>query len=47
MRAAETYRENPFFPYFRERLSALLDGAVSPLVGFSLNYLSQAITTLP
>lgn len=34
---------NPFFPYFSRRLPELLDGI--RYVGFSLNYLSQALCT--
>lgn len=34
---------NPFFPYFSSRLPEVLDGI--NLVGFSLNYLSQALPT--
>ncbi len=44
IRAAETPDDNPFFPYFSERFSAILEEDASPLVGFSLNYLSQALT---
>ncbi len=33
---------NPFYPYFNQRLPELLDGTGT--VGFSLNYLSQALT---
>lgn len=36
--------ENPFFPYFRERLPAILDATCPGTVGVSLNYLSQALT---
>ncbi len=46
LRAAECPEANPFFPYFQERLSVLLEGDSSlPVVGFSLNYLSQALCT--
>lgn len=40
--AAEKPEENPFFPYFSSRLPELLDE--TGMVGFSLNYLSQALT---
>jgi len=43
--AAERPDENPFFPWFRDRLSALLDKPGFTHVGFSLNYLSQALCT--
>ena len=41
--AAEKPQLNPFYPYFSRRLPELLDGV--GMVGFSLNYLSQALTT--
>lgn len=41
--AAEEPQQNPFYPYFSRRLPELLDG--TGIVGFSLNYLSQALTT--
>jgi hypothetical protein len=45
IRAAKEPEENPFYFYFRERLQGLLKMEESPLVGFSLNYLSQVLTT--
>jgi len=45
LRMAESPEENPFFPYFRARLPALLDRDRPVLIGFSLNYLNQALTT--
>ena len=44
LRAAEAPAENPFYPYFRERFSGLLEEDNPSLVGFSLNYLSQTLT---
>lgn len=41
--AAEHPEENPFYPWFSRRLPGLLDGVAR--VGFSLNYLSQAVST--
>jgi hypothetical protein len=41
--AASTPRDNPFHPYFSRRLPELLDGVGT--VGFSLNFLSQALCT--
>lgn len=41
--AARTPEQNVFFPYFSRRLPELLDGVAT--VGFSLNYLSQALCT--
>ena len=41
--AARQPEQNPFFPYFSQRLPELLSGVFT--VGFSLNYLSQALCT--
>ncbi|MFA7404279.1 MAG: radical SAM protein [Pelobacteraceae bacterium] len=41
--AAHEPEQSPFFPYFSQRLPDLLDGTGT--VGFSLNYLSQALCT--
>jgi hypothetical protein len=57
--AAEHPEQNPFYPWFRERLVQIIEEACLsrrrggrgeehqeiPLVGFSLSYLSQALTT--
>lgn len=43
MAAAELPEQNPFYPYFSQRLPELLHGVAT--VGFSLNYLSQALST--
>src|SRR3990172_2327931 len=59
--AAEHPEQNPLYPWFRRRLSEVLEKALSPrrrqeregklgdekklIVGFSLNYLSQALCT--
>lgn len=40
--SARHYEKNPFFLYFSRRLPELLNGVGA--IGFSLNYLSQAIT---
>jgi radical SAM superfamily enzyme YgiQ (UPF0313 family) len=45
IRAAETFEENPFYPYFSDRLTGLIGRTQPSLIGFSLNYLSQAICT--
>lgn len=42
--AAEKPEQNPFYPYFRERLPAVLDKGSTGMVGISLNYLSQALS---
>lgn len=41
--AAEHPDENPFYPYFRERFTSLLDDPGFTDVGISLNYMSQAL----
>jgi radical SAM superfamily enzyme YgiQ (UPF0313 family) len=43
--AAEHPEENPFFPYFSERFRRLLEEDQPAVAGFSLNYLSQALST--
>jgi len=45
IRAAEDPAINPFYPYFSKRLTGLLDRHTPSAVGFSLNFLSQAICT--
>ncbi len=45
LQAAEHPQKNPFFPWFSKRLSALVEKINPSLIGFSLNYLSQALTT--
>ncbi len=45
VRASETFETNPFYPFFKARLSSLLERHGPNIVGFSLNYLSQAICT--
>lgn len=43
LRAAEQHEKSIFYPYFKGRLREVLQD--EPVVGFSLNYLSQALTT--
>jgi hypothetical protein len=43
--AAEKPELNPFYPYFSRRLEGLLGESQPSMVGFSLNYLSQALCT--
>lgn len=43
--AAKTYATNIFFPYFSRRLDELQATNTSGFIGFSLNYLSQALCT--
>ena len=45
LQAAHTPETNPFFTYFSKRLTGMMDKLAPSLVGFSLNYLSQALTT--
>lgn len=44
-RAAAEFRENIFFPYFERRLDQLCREDHSRHIGFSLSYLSQALST--
>lgn len=44
IRSAERPEKNPFYPYFHHRLPGLLEREGSSLIGFSVNYLSQALT---
>ena len=43
IRAAEIPEENPFYPYFSERLAEFIEQEQTTCVGISLNYLSQAL----
>jgi hypothetical protein len=43
--AARHPEENPFFEYFSNRLGQIIKRDKTTVVGFSLNYLSQALTT--
>jgi radical SAM superfamily enzyme YgiQ (UPF0313 family) len=45
LRAAENPETNPFSPYFEKRLVELLESQQPSVIGFSLNYLSQALST--
>jgi len=45
LRSAEHAEDNIFFPYFSERLSQLINESQPKMIGFSLNYLSQALCT--
>ncbi len=45
VRAAENPEDNPFYPYFRKRVMDLLKNEPPAMIGFSLNYLSQALCT--
>ncbi|HQN25580.1 MAG: radical SAM protein [Syntrophales bacterium] len=44
-RAAAEPERNPFFPFFSDRLTRLVETRNPGTVGFSLNYLSQALCT--
>ncbi len=43
--AAESPEDNPFYPYFKKRLIELLKNRQPSVIGFSMNYLSQALCT--
>jgi hypothetical protein len=45
IRASERPEDNPFYSYFEKRLCDLMNVNQPPFVGFSLNYLSQAVCT--
>jgi len=45
IRAAEKPEDNPFYSYFRRPLLETLQNENPIVIGFSLNYLSQALTT--
>lgn len=45
IKACENHQNNIFYPYFSKRLPSLLEQVNPAFVGFSLNYLSQALTT--
>jgi len=45
IRAAEEPEKNPFYPWFRDWLIPQLSGTDNGHVGFSLNFLSQALPT--
>jgi hypothetical protein len=45
IQAFESPEKNPFFPYFERRLSGVLEKGHPRLIGFSLNFLSQALCT--
>lgn len=45
LQAAKHPERNPFFPWFSRRLPPLVEETNPPLVGLSLNYLSQAFPT--
>ncbi len=45
VRAAENPEGNPFYPYFKKRLTDYLWSEQPAIIGLSLNYLSQALCT--
>jgi hypothetical protein len=45
LQSADSPQSNIFFPYFSTRLEELLTEINPTMIGFSLNYLSQALTT--
>jgi len=44
VRSAGIFEENLYYPYFNERLTELIEDNQPSVVGFSLNYLSQALS---
>ena len=46
LQAAENFRGNIYYPYFSQRLPELLTASGITVVGFSINYLSQALTAM-
>ena len=44
IRSAETPERSPFYSYFSERLTTLIEHNQPSLIGISLNYLSQALS---
>ena len=45
LKVAECPEDNLYFPYFSRRLTPLINDSSTLFVGFSLNYLSQALVT--
>jgi hypothetical protein len=45
LQASRHPEKNPFYPYFKGRLEALFETEQPRVVGFSMNYLSQALCT--
>jgi len=45
LKVAEGPEQNPFYLYFKRRLLGLLEDEAPSIVGFSLNYLNQALCT--
>jgi Radical SAM superfamily len=45
IRASETPEQNPFYTYFKKRLMEVIEQECPKAIGFSLNYLSQALCT--
>ena len=43
--AAERPQENLYYPFFSKRLAQFIEGSGTSFIGFSLNYLSQALVT--
>jgi len=45
LKVAECHEDNPYFTYFSKRLTDLINDRSPRFIGFSLNYLSQALST--
>ena len=46
VRAAETFKDNPFYPIFAAKLGILLEEEEPTIVGLSINFMSQALCAL-
>ena len=45
LKSAKLYKENPFYPFFEERLRDQVENTDSKLIGISLCYLNQALVS--
>ncbi len=45
LKSAQNYNENPFFPFFEDRLRPEIESNTSEFIGISLCYLNQALTS--
>ena len=43
LQAAAGFEQNPFFPFYEKRLTALMEAETPHVVGFSVNFMSQAV----
>jgi len=45
LKSAETYRENPFYPFFEEKVRPVIQSWDDPWIGISMCYLNQALVS--